>query len=279
MKYDLVFDPPVMNAAGSLGFTAELHRSIDWSGMGAFVTNPVSLHARRPAESACCLDYPGGFLLHTGFPNSGIRAVRERYAPHWANAPLQVIVHLLCGTPQEVGQMVRLLEDLPGAAAAMQRYTERCRAAGYRFRPLDTGAFDAELGLLHELSAEVFAGNVLASPIEREEFLTLYRPARPLVRPELALFAHAPDGRPAGFLFSYLDPVPGTLDVKSVGCLPSTRGRGLGPALVQQAYAAGARLGLTRANLCLIHEDNVSGRLDGGLGRVCRNYHLYERKL
>ena len=116
MKYDLVFDPPVMNAAGSLGYTAELHGSIDWSGLGAFVTNPVSLHARRPAESACCLDFPGGFLLHTGFPNPGIRAVRERYAAHWANAPLQVIVHLLCGTPQEVGQMVRLLEDLPGVA-------------------------------------------------------------------------------------------------------------------------------------------------------------------
>lgn len=116
MKYDLVFDPPVMNAAGSLGFIAELHRPVDWSGLGAFVTNPVSLHARRPAESACCLDYPGGFLLHTGFPNPGIRAVRERYAAHWANAPLQVIVHLLCGTPQEVGQMVRLLEDLPGVA-------------------------------------------------------------------------------------------------------------------------------------------------------------------
>jgi dihydroorotate dehydrogenase (NAD+) catalytic subunit len=114
MKYDLVFDPPVMNAAGSLGFAAEAHGWIDLSGFGAFVTNPVSLHARRPAESACCIDFPGGFLLHTGFPNPGIRAVRERFAAHWANAPFPIIVHLLCGAPQEVGQMAALLEDTPG---------------------------------------------------------------------------------------------------------------------------------------------------------------------
>jgi dihydroorotate dehydrogenase len=55
-------------------------------------------------------------LLHTGFPNPGLRAVLDRYAAHWSNSPLPVIAHLLCGSAQEVRQMVALLEDVPGVA-------------------------------------------------------------------------------------------------------------------------------------------------------------------
>ncbi len=49
-KHDLAFDPPIMNAAGSLGFFPDFHSSIDWSSLGAFVTNPVSLTPRTPAH-------------------------------------------------------------------------------------------------------------------------------------------------------------------------------------------------------------------------------------
>lgn len=171
------------------------------------------------------------------------------------------------------------VDDLPAAAAATRKFSARCQAGGYRIRPFDTAAFERELTLLYELSTEIFAGNVLYSPIEREEFLALHRPSRALIRPEVALFALAPGGRPAGFVFAYPDTAPGTLDVKTLGCLASSRGRGLGPALAHETYAAGVRLGLTRANLCLIHEDNVSGRLDAGLGRVSRTYHLYSKPL
>jgi hypothetical protein len=47
-KHDLIIEPPLMNAAGILGFSPDLHSGMHWSQMGAFVTNPVSLgHARR----------------------------------------------------------------------------------------------------------------------------------------------------------------------------------------------------------------------------------------
>ena len=37
VKYDLVFDPPLMNAAGGLGFTPPPRKEVDLSQLGAFI--------------------------------------------------------------------------------------------------------------------------------------------------------------------------------------------------------------------------------------------------
>lgn len=114
LKYDMAFTPPLMNAAGSLGFAPELHESAILGQFGAFVTNPISLGVRSPAHGLRCQAFPGGFLLHTGYPNPGLRAVIRRYARRWAQGGLPVIVHLLAGRPEEISRMVRLLEGLEG---------------------------------------------------------------------------------------------------------------------------------------------------------------------
>ena len=124
-KYDLAFagvgfansaNSSLMNAAGSLGFAPDPRGPVDLSRLGAFVTNPVSLGSRSPAQGARYHPYPGGFLLHTGYPNPGLRAVLKRYAGRWAQGALQVLVHLLASQPEEVAAMVRLLEGLEGIA-------------------------------------------------------------------------------------------------------------------------------------------------------------------
>lgn len=116
MKYDLEFDPVLMNAAGSLGFAPDPNSAVELAGLGAFVTNPVSLASRSPARGARILDYPGGFLLHTGYPNPGLKEVLRRYASRWMRSPLPVLVHLLAQAPGELETMVAALEDLPGLA-------------------------------------------------------------------------------------------------------------------------------------------------------------------
>ncbi len=116
MKYDLLFDPPLMNAAGSLGFAPDPHGPVDLTCLGAFITNPISLAPRTPAQGVRYLPYPGGFLLHSGHPNPGLRAVLRRNAARWKRSSLPVIVHLLCQGVDEVTQMIRLLEGLPGVA-------------------------------------------------------------------------------------------------------------------------------------------------------------------
>jgi dihydroorotate dehydrogenase (NAD+) catalytic subunit len=115
-KFDLLLDPPLMNSAGSLGFAPDSHGPVDLSIMGAFVTNPISLGSRSPAHTPQHIPYSGGFLLHTGYPNPGLREIIRRHARRWAHSSLPVIVHLLCQSPAEVLPAVSQLIGLPGVS-------------------------------------------------------------------------------------------------------------------------------------------------------------------
>src|SRR5574340_231644 len=101
-----------MNAAGTLGFAPDTRLPVDWEELGAFISNPVSLRRRLPAAQPACLEFPGGFLMHTGLPNPGIEAVLKRHAGAWRDARLPVIVHLMADRPEETARMVRALEGL-----------------------------------------------------------------------------------------------------------------------------------------------------------------------
>ena len=116
LKYDLTFDRPLMNAAGFLGFVPNRRLTIDVEELGAFVTNPVSLQRRTAARGERFLEFDGGFLLHTGHPDPGLKAVIKRFASRWARQTLPVWVHLLAQSVEELGQMVSLLEGREGIA-------------------------------------------------------------------------------------------------------------------------------------------------------------------
>jgi dihydroorotate dehydrogenase (NAD+) catalytic subunit len=118
MKRDLYFSKPLMNAAGSLGFAPDSRAGIPLDGFGAFVTNPFSLRPRMPAAIPEVIEYPGGFLLHTGLPNPGLRAGLKKYASRWDKSGLPIIVHLMADRPEETQNMVRLLETQENVMAA-----------------------------------------------------------------------------------------------------------------------------------------------------------------
>jgi dihydroorotate dehydrogenase (NAD+) catalytic subunit len=113
-KYDLSFSKPLMNSAGTLGFTPDSRSPLDLSRLGTFVTNPISLGKRTPARGQRYQPFPGGFLLHTGYPNPGLRAAIRRYQERWARSNLPIIVHLLGENVNELPGMVRQLESLEG---------------------------------------------------------------------------------------------------------------------------------------------------------------------
>jgi len=117
MKRDLYFRKPIMNAAGSLGFTPDTRSGIPLDSFGAFVTNPFSLRPRLPTSQPAVIEYPGGFLLHTGLPNPGLRSGIKKYAPKWKKSNLPIIVHLIADRPEETQQMVRILEDVENVMA------------------------------------------------------------------------------------------------------------------------------------------------------------------
>lgn len=116
-KRDLVFRTPLMNTAGTLGFAPDPRAAIQWDDFGAFVTNPISLRSRLPAKNPELIEYPGGLLLHSGLPNPGLSTVLKKYARHWADTDLPVIVNLMADRPEETARMVRTLEGLENVAA------------------------------------------------------------------------------------------------------------------------------------------------------------------
>jgi dihydroorotate dehydrogenase len=118
MKRDLYFSKPLMNAAGFLGFAPDFRSLGDFGSLfGAFVTNPISLRPRLPASEPALIEYPGGFLLHTGLPNPGLSSVLKKYSARWERADLPIIVHLMADRPEETKQMVQMLESIENVMA------------------------------------------------------------------------------------------------------------------------------------------------------------------
>ena len=114
---DLELSSPWLNAAGMLGF-APGAEGWPWPEMqGGFVTNPVSVNPRTPAETRAALAYPGGGLLHSGLPNPGLKGVLRKYGERWARSTLPVWVHLLADAPEDIHHMALVLEETEGVAA------------------------------------------------------------------------------------------------------------------------------------------------------------------
>jgi dihydroorotate dehydrogenase (NAD+) catalytic subunit len=111
-KSDLYLSTPFLNAAGTLGFSPDPKTPLDITQLGAFVTNPVSLAPRKPAKGDRYLPFPGGFLLHTGYPNPGFKTIIRKHARRWARSPVPVIVHLLAQEPTGLRRMVERLEGI-----------------------------------------------------------------------------------------------------------------------------------------------------------------------
>jgi dihydroorotate dehydrogenase (NAD+) catalytic subunit len=121
MKRDLYFSKPIMNAAGLLGFSPDFRSLGDFGNLnsfGAFVTNPISLRPRLPAAHPALIEFPGGFLLHSGLPNPGLTAVLKKHTARWNRADMPIIVHLMADRPEETKYMVQALEGIENVMAA-----------------------------------------------------------------------------------------------------------------------------------------------------------------
>ena len=194
----------------------------------------------------------------------------------------------------------KVVNDAEAAAASLSKIHRRVLAHGYRLRPLAMDRFESEIEIIYRLSTKIFVDNFLYEEISLDDFLTLYRPARWLIDPQLVLIAEAEGREPVGFVFAMVDchravasmrgsrrPLAklrflfnrrhaGAVNIKTLGVLPGHRRSGLAAALMSQIYQNALQSGYCRANLCLIREGNPSGRLDGGMGVVSRRYVLYE---
>lgn len=108
--FEFGLNSPWMNVSGFGGYLPQ-HNTEAPIPMGGFVTNPISLLPRSPALTRTVIPYPGGFLLHSGTPNPGMKNVLKTYAKKWTNLSLPLWVHLVADTPFEVQSMIKQLEE------------------------------------------------------------------------------------------------------------------------------------------------------------------------
>lgn len=149
-----------MNASGMLGFAPDFRTPVPWDEFGAFVTNPVSRTPRQPATVSQQIEYPGGFLLHSGLPNPGLQRVVQQYARRWEDSSLPIIVHLIADAPDVITEMVQELEDIENILAIELGFPNNVEADW----PLAaTRAATGELPLIVALTSE--QASRLAQPV------------------------------------------------------------------------------------------------------------------
>jgi L-amino acid N-acyltransferase YncA len=151
-------------------------------------------------------------------------------------------------------------------------------ARGVSLREFRLDRAEEDLRIIYAISTAAFAGNLFYTPIDTEEFLALYRPILPLVRPQLVRIAEDAEDRAVGFVFAVdnvLERTRRSLVMKSAAVLPEHAGRGLGHLLLESVHRAAAEQGYDEIIHALIHRDNRSGSILAERAQPYRTYRLF----
>ncbi len=163
----------------------------------------------------------------------------------------------------------------------MPKVRERFAANRITTRAAIPANLESELDAIYDLALESFSQNFLYSPISREDFLGLYRPALAKLPPEFTRIAEH-DGRAVGFAFAVPDmlrPQMDTLILKTVGIRKARVYAGLGALLADEMHDLARSAGMSRVIHALIHDGNVSGKTSAKTGTIMRRYALYSKTL
>lgn len=119
MKSDLDFLLPGkwMNAAGTAGFYPGRGLLNHFPEIALFITNPISYQPRKPATQRNIIPFQGGFMVHTGHPNPGLKKVIHQFRENWEKAILPVCVNVLSDESHHIEKIVRALEGIENIAA------------------------------------------------------------------------------------------------------------------------------------------------------------------
>lgn len=179
------------------------------------------------------------------------------------------------------------------------------KRTGVRVRPVEMKRFEAELAAVRRIYNAAWERNWGFVPMTDAEFDFMAGELKPIVDPDLALMAEAPDGEAAGFALALPDfnqvlvHLNGRLfpfgvlkalwyrrkihrmRVIALGLAEKYRGKGIDALLYLWIIRNGAARGITFAELSWVLEANAAMRkpLERLGGRVYRRYRLYEASL
>jgi len=133
---------------------------------------------------------------------------------------------------------------------------------------------------VHQLSTEAFAKNAFYKPIEVKEFLSMYLPMVPYMKPELIFLARDVDGKLQGFLFGLPNHAEGAAPESVILKTYASLKKGAGYLLSSMFYQAAREAGYKTAIHALMHDDNLSALRSATNGaEIFRRYALMGRRL
>ena len=111
---NLVFQNPIVLAAGTAGYGEELADVVRLDALGGFVTKAVSREPRPGAPAPRVAEFEGGMVNAVGLANPGLDAVRAQHVP-WLASHLpntRKIVNVVGFTTDEFATVVAGLEEV-----------------------------------------------------------------------------------------------------------------------------------------------------------------------
>jgi dihydroorotate dehydrogenase (NAD+) catalytic subunit len=118
--HDLVFQNPIVLAAGTAGYGEELADVVRLDALGGFVTKAVSRAPRAGAPAPRVAEFDGGMMNAVGLANPGLDAVRRDHVPWLAShlASTRKIVNVVGFATDEFAAVVAGLEQATQGALA-----------------------------------------------------------------------------------------------------------------------------------------------------------------
>ncbi len=111
-KTGLILSSPILIASGFCGYGDSYQRLLDISKFGAVVTQPITLRPQRGAPQPRLVETKAGFILNTGYQNSGVKKVLRRYSKIWSRLKVPVIAHLPADDPDDLMRTARALSGV-----------------------------------------------------------------------------------------------------------------------------------------------------------------------
>ena len=116
----LSFRNPVVLAAGTAGYGAELDGVLDLDAIGGLVTKAVSLEPRAGAPEPRVAEFDGGMINAVGLANPGLAEVVRTHVP-WLDAHHPGVRKLVNVVGFEVGEFAAVVGGLEQGLTAQSR--------------------------------------------------------------------------------------------------------------------------------------------------------------
>lgn len=115
-KLGLTVTTPILLGSGAVGWGEAWPPALTPRAFGAFVSPPLTLHARRGQPAPRLAEIGGGFILQTGDHNPGLQRVLRDDAAAWPRLPLPLIIALAASAADDWTRLAERLNDQPGVA-------------------------------------------------------------------------------------------------------------------------------------------------------------------